>query len=445
MFQNLIKLWKWFSFIGTEESVPLEINKRIVISNRLALAIFMLMLLLLIVFLKSGRFPWYITAIVFIPTIQSLLTPVLNKNGFHYIATISICVTLPFAVVLFFILQKIYSLPEQITESDFYRGHLWLIASIVFPFLTIDPRKKILLITLSATPVVLMLILEPIVSLYGVGFADLGFNPVHVKLFNVSSVIVGILLMACLFMMNNITRFFQQKLFKTQKQLMESDKHASLGVLASGMGHEINNPLNFIKGGIEGLSSHLEKQNFPIDHDTDRFVGIIKEGVYRVANIVGSLSHFSRETKHMDEECDVNNILDNCLVILENKLKHRVRIVRAYTVEKSVIPGNEGRLHQAFLNVISNAEQAIEGQGSITLTTINDANQIKITISDSGVGIPEKILDRIMDPFFTTKDPGVGTGLGLSITYKIIEEHGGQINVNSEPGKGSEFRIILPL
>ncbi len=231
---------------------------------------------------------------------------------------------------------------------------------------------------------------------------------------------------------------------KTQTQLVESEKMASLGILSAGVGHEINNPLNFIKGGIEGLAKHLKKNLGTNDGDTDRYIEIVNEGVSRASSIVNSLAHFSREGTDMEEECDIHKILENCLLILQNRLKHKVEIVKEFSPKSLKKTGNAGRLHQAFLNILSNAEQAIAEKGTITITTDLKEDEIIVLISDDGMGIEEKYMKQIMDPFFTTKDPGVGTGLGLSITYKIIEEHRGKIDVRSKEGQGSEFRVILP-
>ena len=227
---------------------------------------------------------------------------------------------------------------------------------------------------------------------------------------------------------------------KTQTKLIESEKMASLGVLSAGVGHEINNPLNYIKGGIHGLSQMIDPKN----KEMQAFVDIVANGVSRAAEIVTSLTHFSRTGSSKKERCDIHEILENCLRILGNKLKNNVELVKNYTEEPVIIIGNEGRLHQAFLNVISNAEQATGGRGVITIATKVEGNEIFIDVSDNGEGIQKKNLAKIMDPFFTTKEPGKGTGLGLSITQKIIKEHEGKINVNSELKKGTNFQFVLP-
>ncbi len=231
---------------------------------------------------------------------------------------------------------------------------------------------------------------------------------------------------------------------KAQKQLIESEKMASLGVLAAGVGHEINNPLNFISGGVNALSGHMLKQGLMVDEDTSYFIKIINEGVSRATAIVKGLSHFSRMTDLHNEKCDVHKIIDNCLLMLANKLKRKVELHKDYTKDEVVLQGNEGQLHQAILNILSNAEQAISDKGNIFISTSKGNGQIKILIKDDGVGILPDHMSKISDPFFTTRAPGEGVGLGLSIAYKIIAEHNGKISVLSTVKKGSEFTIILP-
>lgn len=227
---------------------------------------------------------------------------------------------------------------------------------------------------------------------------------------------------------------------KTQTKLIESEKMASLGVLSAGVGHEINNPLNYIKGGVHSLQKSLDKS----DEQTQTIIDIINDGVDRAAQIVRSLSHFSRSGHKMDEKCEVHEVIENCLVILHNKLKHKVEVIRDFAESPIIILGNDGRLHQAFLNILSNAEQAISEKGVIQIKTQNRTGEVIVTIDDDGSGISNSNLAKIMDPFFTTKAPGKGTGLGLSITYRIIEEHNGSITVTSTQDKGTTFEVRLP-
>ncbi|MEQ8472051.1 MAG: PAS domain S-box protein [Marinoscillum sp.] len=231
----------------------------------------------------------------------------------------------------------------------------------------------------------------------------------------------------------------------TQAKLVQTEKMASLGVLAAGIGHEINNPLNFIQNGSSGLKRELLDSNELNWVEIDPFFEIIEEGVTRAGNIVKSLSHFSRQVKTMDELCNVHEVVDNCLVILNANLKGRVNVEKEYSNQPPIIKGNEGKLHQVFLNILKNAEQAIEVDGMIKIKTSISDDSIGIEISDNGVGIPEEDLSKIGDPFFTTKPPGLGTGLGLFITYSLIEELNGEVQVESGTKKGTKFMITFPI
>ena len=232
---------------------------------------------------------------------------------------------------------------------------------------------------------------------------------------------------------------------ETQSKLVQSEKMASLGVLSAGVAHEINNPLNFIMGGYNGIENCLnspedcDKENIPL------YLNIIKTGVERASEIVKALNLFSRSNESYTETCDIHSIIDNSLIILTNQYKNRIEVIKEFDSESVVASGNVSKLLQVFLNVLTNSIHAIEDEGKITIKTMRNKEHALVEITDSGCGICKENLSKVTDPFFTTKDPGKGTGLGLSIAYKIIQEHKGILNINSEEGKGTVVEVELPL
>ncbi len=235
-----------------------------------------------------------------------------------------------------------------------------------------------------------------------------------------------------------------EEIVRTQKLLVTSEKMASLGLLSAGIGHEINNPLNFIKNGTESLQKAMDREGLRPEYYQPYF-NAIDEGVNRATAIVRSLSHFSRVGRNMDETCDIHDIIENCLIILSVKTRGKAVIKKNFVNDLPTIKGNEGRLHQAFLNVLSNAEQAIESNGIIEITTRKMADRVEVVVTDNGVGIAAEFIEKIGDPFYTTKSPGEGTGLGLFITYTILEEHNGQIEVDSNLNEGTTVTLSLPI
>ena len=234
-----------------------------------------------------------------------------------------------------------------------------------------------------------------------------------------------------------------QNLKNAQAQLIQAEKMASLGILTAGVAHEINNPLNYILGGFTGLKNYINDTNGHTEY-TETLLLSIKTGVDQIAAIVSSLGHFSRSNDSFDEACDIHIILNNCLIMLYQKINAHITIKKKYSPLKLVTKGNDGKLHQVILNVLNNAIEAIKETGTITIQTSLRANELNIDIEDTGCGIDENDLQQVLDPFFTTKDPGKGTGLGLAISYTIIKEHGGNINLDSTLRKGTKVSITIP-
>ena len=235
----------------------------------------------------------------------------------------------------------------------------------------------------------------------------------------------------------------EKKLQETHLQLVSSEKMASLGKLAAGIAHEINNPL----GGILIYSS-LMLEDLPEEDPKRGDLARIVQEAGRCKEIVKGLLEFARQTEPKREPTDINRAINDGLFFLVNQaLFHNIRIVKELDPFLPFVRGNSGQLKQVFMNIIVNAAEAMHGNGTLTIRTSVSADRktVWIGFTDTGEGIPEENLSRIFDPFFTTKDVGKGTGLGLATSFGIIEEHGGKISVNSKVGEGATFAIDLPV
>lgn len=230
----------------------------------------------------------------------------------------------------------------------------------------------------------------------------------------------------------------------TQAQLAQADRMAAIGVLTSGIVHEVKVPLKTIEDCINELNREIGK------NETFRPLLVnqsekIQTSVNRIAKITSGLKQLSSSEYSSNEKCDLQTILENCLAILNYHLAGRIRIIRSYADEELIVKGNPGQLHQAFISILINAEQAITGEGKIEIaTSTDDKGHINISIKDSGCGIDETHLPHVTDPFFTTKEPGTGSGLGLSISYTILKSHGGALNILSKKNEGTTVQITLP-
>ena len=235
------------------------------------------------------------------------------------------------------------------------------------------------------------------------------------------------------------------KLKETQNKLVQSEKMASLGILTAGVAHEINNPLNFISGAYLGFEKFFSNKAPEYKNEVSVLLRGLQTGIKRASEVVQGLNHFSRDSKNYNEDCSLHTIIDNCLLILKNKSKERIEIEKHYWQNDIVIKGNEGKLHQVFINILTNSIHSIEKSGVISIETQKNKNIVSVVIKDSGYGIAKENLSKIIEPFFTTKAPGEGMGLGLSITYNIIKEHNGDIEFESEINNGTTVKLTFKL
>jgi two-component system, NtrC family, sensor kinase len=268
--------------------------------------------------------------------------------------------------------------------------------------------------------------------------------------------------------------FTVENLKLAQTQLIQSEKMASVGVLTAGIAHELNNPINFVSGNVYPLQQDLDEvfsiiEKYDEAIDGNKLAGFftevealkekmefsfliqeifsllkgIEEGAKRSSEIIKGLRSFSRLDDEMCQFYNIHEGIDSSLVLLQNKLKDGITVRKDYG-EFDGLECFPSKLNQVIMNILTNSIQAMEGEGELFIQTVSSAIGIKIIIKDNGKGMTPEVKEHIFDPFFTTKDVGQGTGLGLSISYGIIEKHNGNIDVISEPGKGTEFIISLP-
>jgi two-component system NtrC family sensor kinase len=258
-----------------------------------------------------------------------------------------------------------------------------------------------------------------------------------------------------------------KEISETQGKLVHTAKMASLGQLVAGVAHELNNPIGFIYSNMEHLRDysqklvHLievaeqnpdklkrEKEKADLDYivkDLPKLISSCEDGARRTRDIVLGLRNFSRLEEAQLKQVDLHDGLDSTLRLLSGELKNRIKVSKDFR-KLPKVTCYPSQLNQVFMNVLSNAAQSIEGEGEIHIATKTlGADRVEVLIRDTGKGMNKQTLEKIFDPFFTTKSLGSGTGLGLSISYGVIQKHGGEILVASELGKGTEFRVILPV
>lgn len=252
-------------------------------------------------------------------------------------------------------------------------------------------------------------------------------------------------------MTNELVRVEKEKA-KSDDLVMQSSKMAALGKMAAGVAHEINNPLQIISDQAGWMKDLLEEEDIAGSKSFEEFkecIRKIERHLERCRSITHRLLRFGRRMEPTQDLIDVNEVLKETVTFLETEARHR-EITIDMNLDESIprVTTDQAQLQQVFLNVVDNAIDAIGKQGSISITTQHsdgNAGNIYIEISDTGPGMPKDTLNRIFDPFFTTKSAKEGTGLGLSISYSIVEKLGGTITVDSEVGRGSTFRISLPV
>jgi signal transduction histidine kinase len=265
-----------------------------------------------------------------------------------------------------------------------------------------------------------------------------------------------------------------RKLQEAQAQLVQSEKMASLGQLVAGVAHEINNPISYVTNNLavldrdvrqiadlmadyrghfgEAVPDFIREIEERIDLDyslgnLDRLLKSTRSGLQRVSEIVAGLRDFSRLDEATSKWVDPNEAVKATVEMVRFPIRQKGLVLIVETNPLPMIECNPGQINQVLLNLLMNAIQAVDSGAQIAIRTrfLEDSQAIQYEVSDNGPGIPESIRGKIFDPFFTTKPLGVGTGLGLWISYNIVEQHGGTIDLTTEPGQGTKFTVTLPI
>jgi signal transduction histidine kinase len=258
-----------------------------------------------------------------------------------------------------------------------------------------------------------------------------------------------------------------KKLEKVNAQLLQSEKLAAIGQLAAGVAHEINNPIGYVFSNLKTLAGYVHdllriidaidgaaslddlrqfKRSLEYDYirsDVEALIGESEDGIDRVKKIITALKDFSHIEEDAFRLADLHRGLDTTLNVVNNELKYKAEVVKEYgeLPEVECIPS---QINQVLMNLLVNAAHAIEQFGRIVLRSGQHDDWVWLEVEDSGHGIEPRLLNRIYEPFFTTKPVGKGTGLGLALSYSIVQKHHGRIEVFSEPGQGTRFRVWLP-
>ena len=252
---------------------------------------------------------------------------------------------------------------------------------------------------------------------------------------------------------NRALVFFRDVTTKRLQELhlIQAEKMSSVGMLATGIAHEINNPLTSVAGCAEALLRRFREKPSPQGLDQleqfPKYLQVIVRESYRCKGIIDHLLSFGSMSDGSKRKVDINLALEEIIDLLNYQAKYRKnRISKCLLVELPRVEGDPSALRQVFMNLLVNAHQSIKDRGEIFIRTqVRDDDHVQIVIRDTGCGMEQSILDKIWEPFFTTKEAGSGLGLGLALTYNIVKDHHGDISIVSQPGKGSTFSVFLPI
>lgn len=457
------KLWIKISYMGIDEPDNSLLNRSIVLKNQINFVL-MLVMIFFVVFttiqreldpngkMTIGSFRLTLIALANF-TIMILAYFKKHKSGKHLLVFLPsfLFIIVPFALGFVEI------------ETYFYNPMVIIALSVVTP-LIIESKKATLFFDLYY---VILLVLNPEFFLL-LATTELT-STYHIREFDVIFRLVPVAVFAfihlALYYLRNMNFNYETQLItknnnlsntlsdlkKTQQQLIQSEKMASVGSLTSGVAHEINNPLNIIQGGSHILKSNLTNisyNNAGQEQKVTRSIEMIDEGIAKTSNIVSSLMTFSRRGASKLQKLSVEDIIDKTLIFLKVNFTDNIQVYKDYRLNIPV-PVYQDKLHQVILNIVDNAIYALKNDGMnhekhIVISTLKTDKYAEITISNNGPNVDKELLNGIFDPFYTTKDPGTGTGLGLSICYSLIKDHQGYLFAENKK-KGVSFIIKLPL
>jgi len=487
------RIWNKFSFLGISKEMNIDVIRPLVLNNQINLIVLFFMLLVLIInvsdhFLirKSIDLGTVRVLLVAISSLFNLLLAHFKKGNLSRILTaISPC-------FFFIYLPSFMGFIEE--ESFAYYPYIAIAFSIIPHFLFSYRSEKVFYLALNIYAFAAVLFSD--VILLSIAGSELKIKPIILDFYiyyKISHVLIYLFInLSILYLKkinmdseialqernNQLTKTLKD-LKDTQDHLIQSEKMATLGILVSGIAHEINTPLNFIYLGMQNLELKLDDQRDSINKiqeisinsskekdnqtlssayfknseefikDIGKLTQTMKQGVERTNEIINSLSNYSRIDSKQMTHSNINNEIDNALLFLTDKHKRKINIVRNYSSIEP-IKCYPGLLNQVFLNVLKNAMESINNNGEVIISTSlvekkkKGKSYVEIFIKDNGKGIPKDKQSNLFDAFFTTKEAGKGTGLGLFISKSIIEKHEGTIKVKSEINKGTEFTIHIP-
>lgn len=461
------KFFHNISFMGLKEAKITFDNRGIVMANRLNLAMLILMILICIVNLIM----FFVTKIpmsfgivkIFIIIAINLTNIWLVYKRYFLVFKISLIYIPTF---IFFVLPSLVGFLE---EEGFYYFPFVIVALSLIPQLIWVHGKEYFLIICSLIYYLLLVILADYLLSW---FAQEEFlTSTIIKDFYVyykmAPIAIFLFLHISIYYLRNLNYTYEKEISEynqelnstveelktTQQHLIQAEKMASLGTLTSGVAHEINNPLNYIFGGVEMINEiRQEVKEFMTDEQKDRCEeanNLVKSGFERVSGIVKALMNFSYSGQPKLIKSDINDVIEDTLLFLSSKIADDL-VIEKHFLFKDEIPIYREKIHQVIINLLNNALDAVnekkEGKKKIVIASRKEVDNLVIEISNNGAQIPEEHLSQIFDPFFTTKDPGKGVGLGLSICYSLIKDHNGKIEVmNTEEGVSSIVMIPVDL